>query len=189
MSKDIWVSSDLHLFHSNILNFTDSEGKKVRPEFSNVKEMNEHILEMHNSVVKPGDRYYCLGDVFIGDMEEFKKFWPKFNGSKNLIVGNHDNIKFLSSGGFFNKVQMWRMFPEFGLMFSHVPLHTSSMMRHVDKTKSYAEGCKVLYGIHGHIHKNKSPEGPYHNVSMEVINYTPVHIEDLIANAKAYFKE
>lgn len=36
-----------------------------------------------------------------------------------------------------------------------------------------------IYQKNGHIHQNSSPEGPYRNMSVEVINYTPVHIEDL----------
>lgn len=181
MSRDIWVISDTHLFHENILKFKDSAtGKLFRGElFDSVKEMNDYMLEKWNSVVKPGDIVYHLGDVVIGSKEEFKTLWPKFNGSKRLIVGNHDDIPFLSSGGFFKKVQMWRMFPEFGLMFSHVPLHSSSLLRHIDKTKLYPDGCETMLNVHGHIHQNPSPEGPYRNVSVEAINYTPINIEEL----------
>lgn len=180
MSRDIWVISDTHLFHSNILNFKDKDGVRFRGElFDNVGQMNECMLENWNSVVKQGDIVYHLGDVFMGDKEDFKKLWPKFNGSKRLIVGNHDDIKFLSSGGFFAKVQMWRMFPEFGLMFSHVPLHDSGLLRQTDRTKVWPDGCETLLNVHGHIHQHDSPEGPYRNVSVEKINYTPVNIEEL----------
>ena len=181
MSKDIWVISDTHLFHRNILTFRDSQTNKlVRGDlFSNVNEMNEYMLEKWNSVVKPGDRVYHLGDVFIGSREDFSSFWPKFNGSKNLVVGNHDDIRFLSSGGFFKKVQMWRMFPEFGLMLSHVPLHESSLMKLIDKKGKFPEDAETLLNCHGHIHQNPSPQGPYKNLSVEAIDYTPVNIEDL----------
>jgi len=181
MARDIWVISDTHLHHENILKFRDSStGAFVRGDlFSNVDEMDDYILDKWNSVVKPGDIVYHLGDVFIGDKEKFKKTWPKFNGSKRLIVGNHDDIKFLSSGGFFQKVQMWRMFPEFGLMFSHVPLHESNLLRLVNKAGKYPEDCIKLLNIHGHIHQNPSPEGPYQNMSVEAVGYTPVNIEEL----------
>ena len=181
MSRDIWVISDTHLFHTNILKFTDgSTGKLVRGDrFDNVDQMNECMLENWNSVVKQGDIVYHLGDVVMGDHDQFKKLWPKFKGSKRLIVGNHDDIKFLSTGGFFQKVQMWRMWPEFGLMFSHVPLHPSSLLRLTERGGKYPEDCETLLNVHGHIHQNPSPEGPYRNVSVEAIDYTPVNIEDL----------
>lgn len=172
MSRDIWVTSDGHLNHENILKFTDSKtGKRIRPEFDTVQQMNECLLDSWNSVVKKGDIVYHLGDVFFGPKEDFQKMWPKFNGSKRLIVGNHDDIIYLSAGGFFKKVQMWRMFPEFGLMFSHVPLHPSNLFRH--------NNGETLLNVHGHIHQNDSPDGPYRNVCVEKTNYTPVNIEEL----------
>lgn len=155
------------------MNFTDSNtGLKVRPEFDTVEQMNDCMIENWNSVVKQGDIVYHLGDVFMGDKEGFKTLWPKLHGSKRLIVGNHDDIKFLSSGSFFKKVAMWRMFSEFGLLMSHVPLHESSMWRGKDTEKQ-------MINVHGHIHQNPSPEGPYKCVCVEQTNYTPVNIEQL----------
>lgn len=179
MARDIWVISDTHFNHKNILKFKDSAtGKPIR-DFSDVDEMNEHMIDCWNSVVKAGDIVYHLGDVMFGDKEWFATNWPRLKGSKRLLMGNHDDGKYLGSGGFFKKVGMWRMFPEFGLMLSHVPLHKSNLLRLLDKSGSYPEDCETLLNVHGHIHQNKSPEGPYKNVSVEAINYTPVNIEEL----------
>lgn len=181
MSRDIWIVSDTHLGHENILKFTDSAtGNLVRGHlFDNIDQMDEYILEKWNSVVKQGDIVYHLGDVFMGDKERFKRQWPKFIGSKRLIVGNHDDIKFLSNGGFFSKIQMWRMFPEFGLMLSHVPLHPSNLLRLTEKGGKWPDDCESLKNCHGHIHQNPAPEGPYQNFSLEAIDYTPVNIEEV----------
>ena len=180
--SDIWVISDTHFHHANILTFTDSEGNLVRgSRFSSVEEMDECMLENWNSVVKPGDKVYHLGDVMMGDKEHFTKFWSRLNGSKRLIVGNHDDIKFLSSGGFFAKVQYWRMFDEFGLMLTHVPLNEESLYRYPkkDDPSSWKDGRVPLLNIHGHIHQNPSPPGRYRCVCVEQINYTPINIEVL----------
>ncbi len=182
IARDTWLISDTHFLHKNILKFIDSNtGLRVRPDFDTVEEMNEHMIERWNSVIKQHHRVYHLGDVFFGDKEEFQKLFTRLNGSKRLIVGNHDNIKYLAKGNFFSKIQMWRMFPELGLMFSHVPLHPSSLRRGAPDSD-----VAPLFGIHGHIHQNKSPRGPYRNVSVEAINYTPVHLDTLIAEAKQY---
>jgi calcineurin-like phosphoesterase family protein len=171
--SNIWVTSDTHFNHTNILRFTDNNtGKLVRPEFKDVTEMNETMIQRWNEVVRPGDKVYHLGDVFFGDKEWFQKTWPRLMGSKRLIVGNHDNVRYLSSGGFFAKVMMWRMFPEFKILMSHVPLHESGLMRG-------AKNDKPMLNVHGHIHQNKSPKGPYHCVCVEQTDYRPVHIEDL----------
>jgi calcineurin-like phosphoesterase family protein len=190
MSRDIWIISDTHFRHENILKFKDRDGNPVRGHlFKNVDDMDEHMIDRWNSVVKPGDIVYHLGDVVMGDRDWFKKNWPRLHGSKRLIVGNHDDIPFLASGGFFKKVSMWRMFPEFGLVLSHVPLHRSSLKRNwINRNehsffeywyKRWSVRNQTLLNVHGHIHQNASPPGPYRNMSVEAINYTPVNIEEL----------
>lgn len=171
MSRNIWVTSDTHFNHENILKFTDSNGDKVRP-FTSIDEMNETLVDNWNAVVKPGDKVYHLGDVFFGSKDYFKTMWPRLNGSKRLIVGNHDDVKFLSSGGFFQKVYMWRMFSEYGLLLTHVPVHESTL-------KENRFSGKQTVNVHGHIHSNPSPEGPYRCVCVEQTGYTPVNIEEL----------
>ena len=186
MTKDIWVISDTHFNHANILRFTDSKsGTRIRPEFDDVQEMNEIMIQRWNEVVRPGDKVYHLGDVVLGTDQEgwMKANWPRLMGQKRLIVGNHDNIKMLSSGGFFAKVEMWRMFTEFGLLLTHVPVHPSNL-RVLVAEGDYVEGDvgtvqRQFLNVHGHIHQNPSPEGPYKNVSVEAIDYRPVNIEEL----------
>lgn len=173
--RDIWVISDTHFNHENILDFKDGLGRKIRP-FGSVDEMNERMLTRWNEVVKPGDIVYHLGDVAFGSREDFCKLWPKFNGSKRLIVGNHDDIRFLSSGGFFKKVSMWRVFSEFGLVLTHVPMDMTP------KDGNYKP--PYTHNVHGHIHHNKSPTDRHFNVSVEAINYTPMHIEEIAAICK-----
>jgi calcineurin-like phosphoesterase family protein len=173
MMSDIWVLSDTHFSHANILKFTDRHsGKPVRP-FHSVQDMNEIMMENWNSVVKPVDKVYHLGDVFFGSKEDFKVLWPKLNGRKRLIVGNHDDVKFLSSGAFFEKVMLWRKFEH--LLFTHVPVHPSTLQE--------SRFDKQMINVHGHIHQNKSPDGPYKCVCVEQpdVMYKPVHIEELLS--------
>jgi len=173
--RDIWVISDTHFGHENILKFKDKDGQPVR-DFESVEEMNETMVDRWNSVVKQGDKVYHLGDVFFGSKDNFKTLWPRLNGHKRLIVGNHDDIKFLSSGGFFGKVQMWRIFSEHKLIMSHVPLRQDQFR---DNEWTRGEDPDGFINVHGHIHQNPSPEGPYKCVCVEQTNYTPVNIEDL----------
>jgi calcineurin-like phosphoesterase family protein len=176
LSKDIWLISDTHFFHSNILKFTDENGELIRGNrFTDVDDMNQQMLENWNSVVKPGDKVYHLGDVMMGDKEEFKKYWSKLNGKKNLIVGNHDDIKWMAQKELFSKIYMWRMFAEFGLLLTHVPIHQSGLRRGAPTD----ETAPMLLNIHGHIHQNPSPTEHHRCVCVEHINYTPINIEEL----------
>jgi calcineurin-like phosphoesterase family protein len=159
----IWVTSDTHFNHENILSFDNG-----RPEFDSVEAMNEFIIDQWNSVVRPGDKVYHLGDVFFGSKDWFRSNWPRLKGSKRLIVGNHDDIKFLSSGAFFKKVLLWRALKDFGIVLTHTPLHPSSLMR-----------WKNVKNVHGHTHRNSLQDDRYINVSVEQTGYRPVNLEEL----------
>jgi calcineurin-like phosphoesterase family protein len=175
--KRIWLLSDPHLNHANILSFRGNDGALIRPGFANVREMNERILEGWNSRVRHRDIGYWLGDMVIGDLPGFAKLWPKFNGSKRLIIGNHDDPKFLSSGGFFKKTGVERKFGEYGIFLSHRPAHESGLELN----------GQIMLNVHGHIHEKPSPPGPFRNVSVEVMNYEPIEIEELIAEREAVY--
>ena len=163
--RNIFIVSDTHFGHSNILKFTDSNtGNKVRPEFSCVEEMNEVMVDRWNSVVRDEDIVYHLGDVYFGDGH---KVLNRLKGRKRLILGNHDNGKASYLQCNFQKILMWRMFPDFNCVLTHVPIHESGMY-------------SVMYNLHGHIHQNASPTDRHINCSVEVQNYTPKHIEELL---------
>lgn len=169
--RNIWLLSDTHFNHTNFLKFVDEDGKRIRP-FDNIQQMNELIMDNWADTVKPGDSVYHLGDVYFGDGLEASKLLRKLPGRKRLIVGNHDDIKEIVKYEMFQKIQMWRVFAEEGLILSHIPLHPSSL--HIMRIQS------VLMNVHGHIHQNQSPDGGYYNVSMEAINYKPVNMEEII---------
>lgn len=163
---NIWVISDTHFFHYNILSFKNREGELIRP-FSTVKEMNDLMVENWNAVVKDEDIIYHLGDLYFGSLNCMKDLMKQLKGRKRLIVGNHDNIKVISRERFFQKIQMWRMFPEFGLLLTHVPVHNSTLE------------IKGIVNVHGHTHCNPSPTEKHINVCVEATNYAPINIEDL----------
>lgn len=175
--KRIWIASDPHLFHANILTFRGDDGALIRPGFANVEEMNAQILEGWNAKVKPGDIGYWLGDMTFGNDDGFKRLWPKFAGSKRLVLGNHDDVRFLSSGGFFKKVATERKFGEYGIFFSHRPVHSSGL----------EVNGQIMLNVHGHIHERPSPPGPYFNACPEAIGYAPIEIEELIARREALY--
>ena len=169
MSREVWFISDTHFNHAKIIEYCN------RP-FDTADEMNEALIENWNSVVKVGDLVYHLGDVFIGNAPEFNKIWPKLNGSKRLILGNHDDGKYLSNGGYFQKVQMWRMWNDRPLIFSHAPLMINE---HLPR-RLYNEGGEFIgMNVHGHIHDADNPSEYHMNISVERINYTPINLEDI----------
>ena len=178
---DIWFISDTHFNHENILKFTYHESdRKIRPGFDNVDHMNEFMIDKWNSVVKPQDKVYHLGDVYFGNQEAAGKIVSRLNGHKRLILGNHDDGKSVVFQKYFDKVQLWRMFKEDGLLFTHVPVHPSTLGEdRFDKFTGMGKIKQRMVNVHGHIHQNPSPDGPYICVCVEQVNYTPVHIDQL----------
>ena len=78
------------------------------------------------------------------------------------------------------------MFPEFGILLTHIPVHESTLgiiMRpkefYNDVDFDEMEGVRQLSNVHGHIHQNKAPGDRYKNVCVEWTDYKPVHIETL----------
>lgn len=172
MSKNIWVISDTHFNHGNIIKFCD------RP-WDNPKEMNEDLIERWNSVVKDGDKVYHLGDVYMGPgftREDTSLLLSKLKGKKRLILGNHDNGKDQILQKYFEKIEVWRNFGEFGLLMTHVPVHESSLFRNASRR---SEDKQKLRNVHGHIHDLPAPSPNHLCACVEQINYTPINIEEL----------
>lgn len=194
-----WYSSDHHFNHSSILTFKDYNGCPLR-EFDNVDLMNEAMVDFHNDVVKPEDTCYFLGDVAMkrSGLEHLKKM----NGRKILIKGNHDIFKLKDYTEHFEDIRACKVYPEQGLIMSHIPLHPSA----------FEKGSRWIGNVHGHLHANNvtlpevkptistvdsdgyvsnpydvsynyqnSLDTRYLNVSMEQINYTPVDFDFILS--------
>lgn len=160
MSREIWLISDTHFNHSNIIGYSS------RP-YSSVREMDWDMVEKWNSVVKPQDKVYHLGDVYMKASSGYiNNLFSSLNGKKRLILGNHDNGKDQNLLKNFEKILVLRDFKDFGIVLSHLPIHEGSIK-------------KGRVNVHGHTHEKGSPPGPYKSVCVELTNYTPVNIEEL----------
>ena len=164
MVHEKWFTSDTHFCHRNIIKFCE------RP-FANVDEMNETLVNNWNSVVGPNDYVYHLGDWFVGgnDRERNEILWS-LNGKIRFIVGNHDEalLKSKSSLNRFEKILYWKGFKEYNFTATHIP----------HELKRLRDGA---FNVHGHIHNNVEEDLHYLNVCVEVRNYTPVHISQIIS--------
>lgn len=168
----IFVISDTHFSHGNIIKFCN------RP-FSDIYDMNETLLKNWNAVVSNQDKVYHLGDVYMNDTskEYMNDFLGRLNGKKRLILGNHDSGKDPLLQKHFQKIDVWRMFTEYNILLTHVPVHPSTLKegRFTGQGKKQAK----MINVHGHIHTNKSPIGPYKCVCVEQVDYMPIEITKL----------
>lgn len=170
MKHDIWFTSDTHFFHTNIIKFTDQEGRRIRP-FSSLDEMHELMVERWNECVKPNDFVYHLGDVTFQYHDKFIALMKRLHGSKRLVFGNHDKCWNSALKVVFTKASLWRGFHEHNFTATHIP-------QRLDKIRDGE------FNVHGHIHERLEPDPHYINVCVEVRGYRPVHIDQIVAEIK-----
>lgn len=171
---DIWLLSDTHLGHGNILKFKVEGGERLRKEFTSLVEMHEAIFDNWAATVKPGDRIFHLGDVALRSLgRKVMKDINKLPGQKYLVRGNHDKYddKQYHDAGF---RKIYGVHSVDGIWFTHIPIHPKSLDMHRGN-------------VHGHLHGGniRTSDGlrvdrRYFNVSVENINYTPISLDEII---------
>lgn len=81
--KPIFVSSDWHVGHSNVIQFDN------RP-FRDLDHMHRVLINNFNANVPENGVTYFLGDMGLCKAETIKSVVEQLNGTKILILGNHD---------------------------------------------------------------------------------------------------
>lgn len=156
-----YLVSDTHFGHIGMTKFVDNNGNKIRP-WDNIEEMDECLVHNWNSVVKPKDKVYHLGDVVIN--RKHLKTLARLNGDKVLIKGNHDIFHIEDYLEYFRDIRGYHVMDK--RILSHIPVHPDSKGRFKNN-------------IHGHLHGNKvllngKLDPFYFCVSVENIHYTPI---------------
>lgn len=161
----IWVTSDLHFNHKNILH-------TCRPQFKNIGEHDEYIIQKYNSVVAKDDLVYLLGDIGFSSLKNLFPLVQRLNGRKILIVGNHDK---LTDGeyrkmGFIDVVRHPVYFSK-NIILSHCPL------------RECLDNPWVI-NVHGHIHNGKLTLPNYINANVENHGFLPLDLKKIEAEAE-----
>lgn len=174
-----FVCADMHLGHRGITQFLRPDGSKERP-WDNVEDMNEALIANWNSVVRPKDTVIVLGDFVIN--RSALPLAARLNGTKELVMGNHDTMRAEEYLVYFKKLHGVKVFDDY--VMSHIPLHPASVIpRYKGNVHGHTHSNIVTEEIYkagdysGDLYKEQDPR--YVCVSMEQINYTPVAWEEL----------
>ena len=133
-------------------------------DFKCYEDLEAEIIYKHNSVVKPHDRVYFLGDVAIKKASLSKV--SEMNGRKVLIKGNHDIFKIKEYLTYFEDIRACRVFKN--LILTHIPINEECLSR-------------FKLNIHGHTHANHLPQTEkYKNVCLEETKYYPNNLTKII---------
>lgn len=201
--KPIFFTSDWHIGHANSIIF-DS-----RP-FKDLDHMHTVLVNNYNATVPPEGLCYFLGDVGLAKNDLIKSVISRLNGTKVLILGNHDGSHNAMYTAGFDVVLNSASLAIAGevVTMSHHPLpgikreevtgmkgaqpneNYHGELR--DNAKFYSVPNVGQFHLSGHIHSNpKNPKngsvpvlGRQMDVGCVAHNYRPVsisHIESWIA--------
>ena len=133
--------------------------------------MHRKLIKSHNAIVPEDGIVYHLGDVGMASVEVTKGVIDKLNGTKILILGNHDGNPNRMYNCGFDAVLYGATLYIAGekVTLTHCPLRgifredTSEMRGHVEGQNWHRENDHVKFSIedegqfhlHGHIHSSK----------------------------------
>lgn len=166
-----FFTSDQHYYHKNII-------KYAKRPFDNVDEMNEHLIQQHNSVVGQNDRSWSLGDFGFASIEKLQNILRRLNGQKFLILGNHDkqivkNMKSFIGKDYFTGIYYYKelYIDKQAIMLFHYGGRVWNKSNH---------GSWLLYG---HSHGSLPPYGKSVDVGVDDKNisteYRPYAFEEI----------
>jgi calcineurin-like phosphoesterase family protein len=140
--------------------------------------MDEKLIENWNRKVKSKDDIYILGDFIFGNGDKANQLIKKLNGRKYLIKGNHD--RFLKYKEFDTSLLEWvkdycvikqNKLP---IILFHYPIARFDRQHY---------GAIHLYG-HIHSRPNNLNITNAYNVGVDVNNYEPVSINEVLEKLK-----
>lgn len=155
MSKEVWVGSDHHFHHKNIIKFQPNREDR----WETVDDMNEYLIYDWNRTVKPEDVVWYLGDLSFGSMTKIGEVLDQLNGNIHFIRGNHDGA--FKNNFLRNKVKWYgyyhelRGFHKLPIILSHFPFHSWNRQHY-----------GALH-LHGHSHANGQNIGRRFDVGID----------------------
>lgn len=156
----IWFTADTHFGHVRTLELSK------RP-FSFVEEMDEELIRRWNSVVKPDDEVYHLGDFGLPICQS------RLNGATiYLVPGNYDTPEVVEALMQDSRVKV--LPPRHILHLKE--LHAQFYLVH---EPSEAVQLKAFY-LFGHIHKLQMVKRNGLNVGTDCHHFTPIDLDTVL---------
>jgi calcineurin-like phosphoesterase family protein len=166
-AERIWVTSDPHFDHANIIRYCH------RP-FRSVRQMNAVLRRNWNDTIRPEDLVYFVGDMSFGRSSRSPWWWVKrLKGRKVYVRGSHDKGVNLSS-----------KLPSVSRVsnFEYVTIDGTDFLVVHDPSSDVVNGWRG-WVIHGHVHDTK-PFCDFRrkriNVSVEATGYKPVSLARIV---------
>jgi calcineurin-like phosphoesterase family protein len=168
----VYFTSDHHFGHSGARSL-------YRRPFASVAEMDRQMIDRWNSVVKPDDEVWHLGDFAVRQPPaRVMSLLSELHGRKHLVTGNNDDAGVTGCAGW-NSVQAYAEVTVDGMLFilCHYPFRT------------WRDMGKGAINLHGHSHGRLKPQPRQVDVGVDVWNFQPVQCADLVGRTKSRSRE
>lgn len=159
----VFFTSDHHFGHSGARSF-------YRRPFASVNEMDRQMIERWNSAIDQNDEVWHLGDFAVRQSpERVAALLHELHGHKHLIAGNNDDPVVTACAGW-TSVQSYTEVTVDGttLILCHYPFRT------------WRDMGKGSINLHGHSHGRLTPQPRQVDVGVDVWDFRPVRLADLI---------
>lgn len=159
----IYVTSDHHWGHAAARSF-------YRRPFLSVDEMDRVMIERWNAVVGPEEEVWHLGDFAVHQStDRVGSLLMLLNGRKHLVVGNNDDDAVTGCAGW-RSVQSYAELVVDGVRFvlCHYPFRT------------WRDMGKGAINLHGHSHGRLKPLPRQRDVGVDVWDFRPVRLTDIL---------
>ena len=191
--KKIFFTADLHIGHENSLKFDN------RP-FKDLDHMHRVFINNHNAIVPEDGITYFLGDIGMCNVDTMRSVLDKLNGTKILLLGNHDGgVNRMYNLGFDCVINTASMVIAGELVtLSHCPLkrvfrEDTTGMRNEENGEQWhgvfrhpnlSVRNEGQFHLHGHIHspndgKSTKIKGRQYDVGVVANGYRPVSISTI----------
>jgi calcineurin-like phosphoesterase family protein len=151
--------------------------------------MTEVILDNINSLVKPGDEFYHLGDFCWGSPATAIKLLKRINGKKFMIMGNHDKV--FRRADVAANVEWVKDLYGLTVQDPDAPQRKRYIVLCHYPLLSWAQKNHGSWHLHGHCHGkiNEANVGQYRlDVGVDSHNFKPLsydEIKEIMARVKA----
>ena len=181
----IWICADWHFCH-------DREFVWGVRGFESIEQMNNAIIQRHNSIVRPDEDVYVLGDLILGGankLEEGLNLIKQMNGKLHIVRGNHDtNERWKAYMNLPNVVEqqnsLYLKYKKYYFYMSHYPSLTGNLEK--EKLK------QMTLNLYGHTHQKSHfyEDRPYmYCTCMDAHDCYPCNLNDIIIEMKDKMKE
>jgi calcineurin-like phosphoesterase family protein len=163
----VYCTSDNHFGHSGARSL-------YRRPFASVAEMDRQMVARWNSLVKPHDEVWHLGDFAVHQSaERVASLLSELHGRKHLITGNNDDTAVTGCTGW-SSVQAYAERSIDGMLFvlCHYPFRTWRNMG------------KGAINLHGHSHGRLKPRSRQFDVGVDVWGFQPVPLMDFAGRTR-----